>query len=94
LISLYAKALFNSVKTAMGFAAALGALYGYIYIIIQSEDYALLFGSIGLFCIMAVIMYYSRKIEWYAAPEPDDPVPSTTDAIDTSSGTENILPTA
>jgi inner membrane protein len=30
---------------------------------------ALLFGSIGLFIILAVIMYFSRKINWYKQEE-------------------------
>ncbi len=65
LIGMYAWSMFKSGKTAIGFTFALSALYGYIFILIQSEDYALLFGSIGLFVIIAIIMYYSRKIDWY-----------------------------
>ncbi|PQJ09329.1 cell envelope integrity protein CreD [Flavipsychrobacter stenotrophus] len=66
LISMYVWSIFKNTKTAIGFTCTLAGLYGYIFILIQSEDYALLFGSIGLFLILAVIMYYSRKIEWYA----------------------------
>ena len=65
LIGLYAWSMFKSSKTAIGFTCALSALYTYIFVLIQSEDYALLFGSIGLFAIIAIIMYYSRKIDWY-----------------------------
>ncbi|MBX2905893.1 MAG: inner membrane CreD family protein [Taibaiella sp.] len=57
--------IFRKVQIAAGFAAALGTLYSYIFILIQLQDYALLFGSIGLFVILAVIMYFSRKIDWY-----------------------------
>lgn len=39
--------------------------YGYIFTITQQQDYALLLGSIGLFTIIAVLMYVSRKINWY-----------------------------
>ncbi len=66
LIGSYVWTVFKNGKTAIGFIAALAGLYFYIFILIQSEDYALLFGSIGLFLILAVIMYFSRKIEWYA----------------------------
>jgi inner membrane protein len=65
LISSYVWGIFKRMKTAVVFTAALSGLYGYIYILIQLEDYALLFGSIGLFLILAVIMHYSRKIDWY-----------------------------
>lgn len=64
LISSYVWGIFKNGKTAMGFTCSLAGLYGYIYILIQLEDYALLFGSIGLFLILAVIMHYSRKIDW------------------------------
>ena len=43
---------------------SLAALYGFIYVIIQLESYALLVGSIGLFTILAIVMYVSRKVEW------------------------------
>lgn len=67
LIGLYVWSVFHSGRTALGFTAGLSGLYAYIYILIQLEDYALLFGSIGLFLILAVIMYFSRKIDWYGA---------------------------
>jgi inner membrane protein len=63
------QSIFRSRATAAGFSVALTALYTYIFIIIQSEDYALLFGSIGLFVILAVIMHYSRKVDWYGVAQ-------------------------
>ncbi len=65
LIGLYTWSIFKSGKTAIGFTISLSGLYTYIFVLIQLEDYALLFGSIGLFLILAVIMYFSRKIDWY-----------------------------
>ncbi|MES2703550.1 MAG: cell envelope integrity protein CreD [Bacteroidota bacterium] len=76
LITLYASSIFKSGKTALGFGISLAGLYGYIFILIQSEDYALLFGSIGLFIIIAIIMYYSRKIDWYGVSRPHTGAPS------------------
>jgi len=29
------------------------------------EDYSLLLGSIGLFIILALVMYLSKQINWY-----------------------------
>jgi inner membrane protein len=40
-------------------------LYGYLYILLQNQDYALLMGSTGLFAIMAAVMYLTRKVDWY-----------------------------
>jgi inner membrane protein len=69
LIGLYVLGIFKKLQIAAGFATALGALYTYIFVLIQLQDYALLFGSVGLFVILAVIMYFSRKIDWYCATE-------------------------
>jgi inner membrane protein len=41
-------------------------LYGFLFVILQLQDYALLLGSIGLFVILAVVMYLSRNIDWFA----------------------------
>lgn len=64
LISLYSISILRKLKFCAFIAASLSALYAFIYVIIQLEDYALLFGSIGLFLILAAVMYFSRKIDW------------------------------
>lgn len=53
-----ARALFIGVGTAL--------LYGYLYFLLMNEDYALLIGSIGLFAILAAIMFVTRRVDWYA----------------------------
>lgn len=65
LITLYAKGHFKSWKTAGIFASLLSALYAFIFILIRLEDTALLVGSIGLFIVLSLVMYASRKINWY-----------------------------
>ena len=65
LIALYAKSHFASWRVALLFAVVLGSLYGFIFVLIQLEDTALLVGSIGLFAVIAAVMYASRKINWY-----------------------------
>ncbi|HWB90525.1 MAG TPA: cell envelope integrity protein CreD [Puia sp.] len=67
LISWYAGSALHSAKTAFFMAFLLSVQYGFIYILIQSQDYALLMGSIGLFVILGVVMYFSRKIKWEKA---------------------------
>jgi inner membrane protein len=34
-------------------------------VLVRLEDTALLIGSIGLFIVLALVMYASRKINWY-----------------------------
>jgi inner membrane protein len=65
LIALYAKGHFQRWGVAALFAGVLGGLYGFIFILIRLEDTALLVGSIGLFLVLALVMYASRKINWY-----------------------------
>lgn len=67
LITLYAKSHFESWKTSSLFGAVLCGLYGFIFILIRLEDTALLVGSIGLFLVLALVMYGSRKINWYGS---------------------------
>lgn len=65
LISLYAFGHFRSYKTAGIFAGVLSLLYGFTFVLIRLEDTALLLGSIGLFIILALAMYASRRVNWY-----------------------------
>lgn len=64
LISLYSKSILKNIKFPLFIGISLSALYTFIYVIIQLENYALLTGSIGLFLILATVMYVSRKIDW------------------------------
>ncbi len=65
LISLYTLAILKSKQVSLLMFGILTILYGFIYTIISMQDYSLLIGSIGLFQILALVMYFSRKIDWY-----------------------------
>ena len=65
LISLYARSVFKSTKVSLIVAGVLIALYAYLFTILQLIDYSLLFGNIGLFIVLAIIMFFSKKINWY-----------------------------
>lgn len=69
LIVLYVKNIFKSSALTRMLGLLLVILYLFIYIIIQSQDYALLMGSIGLFIVLATVMYLSRNIDWYRIHE-------------------------
>lgn len=66
LITLYSKNVLANAKMASVQGLILAFLYLFVYIILQLEDYALLIGSILLFSILAIVMYLSRKVDWYA----------------------------
>lgn len=55
------------VSRALAAAAGTVALYIYLYILLTVEDYALLIGSVGLFVILGMVMYLTRRIDWYGS---------------------------
>ena len=64
LISIFSGFLFNNRKIGLILALCLALLYLYLYIILQLQDYSLLMGSIGLFFILGILMYFSKRISW------------------------------
>ncbi len=64
LITLYSKSILKHRKFILLIFGSLAALYSFIFVIIQLESYSLLVGSIGLFIILAIVMFASRKIDW------------------------------
>jgi inner membrane protein len=65
IISGYAKAIVSNSRFALTIFGLLAILYGYLFIVLQLEDYALISGSIGLFIIIALVMFITRRINWY-----------------------------
>jgi len=65
LIAGYVRAILKSRKLTLLISGILTVLYSFIFVIIQLQDYALLIGSIGVFIILGLVMYFSRKIDWY-----------------------------
>ncbi len=65
LITFYVSHVLHSARRALGFGALLGLLYAALWGLLQSEDNALLLGSALLFCVLALIMIVTRKLDWY-----------------------------
>ncbi|MFL6197840.1 MAG: cell envelope integrity protein CreD [Thermoanaerobaculia bacterium] len=66
LLSGYSFAILRGKGRALGMSGMMVVLYGYLYVLLQAEDYALLLGSIGLFVILALVMYLTRRVDWYS----------------------------
>lgn len=64
LIGTFTASLLKNKQAAALFTLILSVFYGFIFIIIQLEELSLLVGSIALFAIVAILMYFSRKINW------------------------------
>lgn len=69
LITLYSKSIFKAWRPAFLEALILVFVYGFIFVILQLEDYSLLVGSLGLLAILSLVMLVSRKIDWYSVAQ-------------------------
>ncbi len=67
LIAGYTKSVLQSLTGAAILAGILVVLYGFLFSILQLQDYALLLGSLLLFFTLVLIMYLTRKIDWFNA---------------------------
>ena len=67
LIASYSLAALRSPARASIVGGLVAALYAYLYVLLKNEDEALLIGSIGLFLMLAAVMYLTRRIDWHAA---------------------------
>jgi inner membrane protein len=65
LVTLYYRSILRKTLATFIMGLITTCLYVFLFVILQLQDYSLLMGSIGLFVVIAVIMYLSRKIDWY-----------------------------
>jgi len=65
LISLYAWSVTRGRRSALAMPVVLGGAYLWLWVTLQSEDYALLIGSVGLFVLVAAVMLLTRNVDWY-----------------------------
>jgi inner membrane protein involved in colicin E2 resistance len=57
--------VFRSRKLALRALAIFTVLYGFIYVLLRVEAYALLIGAIASFAAVAAAMYVTRTVDWY-----------------------------
>jgi inner membrane protein len=70
MVGAYCAVILRRPSRALVVGAGVALLYAYLYTLLVSEDYALLAGSVGLFLILAAIMYATRHVDWYAIGSP------------------------
>jgi inner membrane protein len=81
ILALVAVYLFGTTGRASVTAALAGLLavqYVFLFVLMQLEDYALLAGSLGLFIILALVMYLTRKVDWFNLREAEPGRPGST----------------
>ena len=65
LVSLYLKGVTGKWSIAGSIGGVLFGMYAFLFVLLQLEDLALLLGSVGLLCILAVVMHLTRRIDWF-----------------------------
>ena len=65
LIGVYLAGALNSGKAGIVAGGIFAAVYGLLYTLVTSEDYALLAGALSLFALLATLMVLTRKLDWY-----------------------------
>ena len=71
LIAGYSAAILRGRSRAMMMVAVLLALYTFLYLTLKAENVALLAGSVGLWIVLALVMYLTRGIDWYGVGNGD-----------------------
>jgi inner membrane protein len=74
LISFYTRSITGGRASSLAMPVVLAGAYIWLWVTLQSEDYALLIGSVGLFFIVALVMILTRKVDWYGSEAPDSPL--------------------
>jgi inner membrane protein len=72
LIGLYSRSVLRRGSRALLVSAMLSGVYGYLYFVLQMEDFALLAGTAALFVLLAAVMYATRRLTGDVA----EPVPN------------------
>jgi inner membrane protein len=65
MLSCYSRSFLGIWKRSGFLALIMGLCYTFFYFTLQSEDWALLIGSIGIFAITGLVMFLTRKFDWY-----------------------------
>ncbi len=66
LLTYYASYMLGGIWRGLPFGAGMAVLYGFLYVLLQLEQTALVMGSGLLFIVLALVMVLTRRINWYA----------------------------
>ncbi len=67
LVCFYGAAAFRSFGRAALVGGLMAGFYGFLFILIRLQDYALVVGALGLFVLLGALMWATRKIDWFNA---------------------------
>lgn len=67
MLGMYGASVLRTGWRGIALAGTSGALYGYLYVVLMNEDYALLAGALAVFGALGTVMALTHRIDWYAA---------------------------
>jgi len=67
MMTLYSRSLLSSWNKSWYMGLVMAISYILLYAVLNAESYALLIGSIGAFAIVGLVMFITRKLNWYGA---------------------------
>ncbi len=65
MVLLYSRTFLPKWSNSFILTFILASSFGFIFVLLQLESLALLVGSVGLFVVLGLIMFFTRKINWY-----------------------------
>ena len=74
LIGIYLAGVLKHRKPALAFSGGIALLYAVLYGVLQSEDNALLMGTLIMFIALAAVMVLTRRMDWYRLNQDADAV--------------------
>lgn len=72
LVTGYSRSMLGAASKAWMVCGMMLSLYGFLFVVLQSQDYALILGASGLTLQLAFLMYLTRNIDWYAGQKTAD----------------------
>jgi inner membrane protein len=69
MITLYSRSLLPSWNKSWYMGLVVAISYILLYSVLNAESYALLIGSIGAFAVVGLVMFVTRKLDWYGSEE-------------------------
>ncbi|GHV64624.1 cell envelope integrity protein CreD [Spirochaetia bacterium] len=69
MMTLYSRSLLPSWDKSWYMGLVVTISYILLYAVLNAESYALLIGSVGTFVVIALVMFLTRKLDWYGQEE-------------------------
>lgn len=66
----YMRSVLDSWPRSLGLGTGMLLLHGFVWTLLKAEDLSLLMGSSGLFAVLAVLLWFTRRLRWTSTTSP------------------------